>query len=251
MKKRIETKNYKAFRVEVWPSDIYLLPNGHFCLTNEKNVLIYDQRFNVMKKINKINNMIICPASISFNKKNELYISDYKENCIHKMDFNLNLIKSFGGTKGKGNNQFYFPDGLSCKEDLLYVCDLRNERIQILSLDFEYVDTIKLDYIPRSIKISDSTICIAGEDGALYFYNLKNKELKNKYKDVSGRIHKVDSNFYVSNDNGKIQCFDRDGILITKLSMDNQWIPFFMDDCILYLNKVKEANGYEIFYSKI
>ena len=134
---------------------------------------------------------------------------------------------------------------------MLYVCDLRNERIQILSLDFDYVDTIKLDYIPRSIKISDSTICIAGEDGTLYFYDFKNKELKNKYKDVSGRIHKVDSNFYVNNDNGKIQGFDKDGILITKLSIVNQWIPFFMDACILFLNKFKEANGYEILYSKL
>ncbi len=63
------------------------------------------------------------------------------------MDSNLNLIKSFDKIE---KNYFIVP---WCKEDHLYVCDDLNKRIQILSINFEYIDTIQLNYWPYSFKM--------------------------------------------------------------------------------------------------
>jgi hypothetical protein len=255
MKERIENKNFKSYQFEPGhPPDICLLPNDYFCFACTYSVKIYNQNFKLMKNVNKINNKDMYAIGIAFNRRNELYISDCEQNCIYMMDFNLNYIKSFG-KKGKGNDRFDFPEGLCCKNDRLYVCDYLNYRIQILSLDFEYIDTIQLNYQPKSIKISDSIIGIAGSNGT-YFFDLNTKELKKEYPHVKGKINKIDSYFYVTNtkDQREIHCFDTEGCLKRELIMNEikEWVPYLWDGCILIYNKYNNISGsrYEIFYSK-
>jgi hypothetical protein len=138
IKEEIETRNYKVYVLEgdQLPTEICSLPNGLLCLTYIDSVKIYDQYINLIKTVEKINNKDIAPNGIASNKRNELYISDLNKHCIYMMDFNLNLIKSFG-KKGACENEFDNPSDICCKDDYLYVCDHLNERIQILSLDFE------------------------------------------------------------------------------------------------------------------
>ena len=59
-------------------------------------------------------------------------------------DLNLNQLKQFG-SQGSGNNQLNYPFGFCCHGDYVYICDYNNKRIQILTLDFDYVNTIQLD----------------------------------------------------------------------------------------------------------
>ena len=52
--------------------------------------------------------------------------------------------------------------GLCCNGDYFYICDGGNKRIQILTLDFEYVNTSQLDGdYPYTIQISNTTIGVS------------------------------------------------------------------------------------------
>jgi hypothetical protein len=257
MKQRIDNKDYEIIKFTGPPPlEICLLPSDCFCFVYSDSIEVYDQRFNILKTVCMINNTAISPRGIAFSKRNELYISDtpyMNDHSIHMMDFNLNLIKSFGKS-GKDNREFYFPIGLVCKNDRLYVCDNGNQRIQILSLDLEYVDTLKLTFQPLSIKISDSTVCISGDAGT-YFYDLKTKELKYKYLEVYGRVNKIDSIFFVTNRSVSLKncCFDQYGKFIMDNCMNDfsEWMPIWWDGCILMLNKYNKSGGeYKILFSK-
>ena len=104
-------------------------------------------------------------------------MSDYHSDRINLFDLNLNQLKQFG-SQGAGNNQLQYPRGLCSHGDYLYICDYDNNRIQILNLDFEYVNTIHLDgHRPYRVQISNTTIGVTCREGT-FFYDLITKELK-------------------------------------------------------------------------
>ena len=116
-------------------------------------------------------------SGCAFSNKNILF-SERKSNCIFKMDFNLNIIQKFGG-----DDKLKRPCSLCCEEKLLFICDYGNDRIQILNLDLEFIDTIKLSFHPFSLQIF-------GNEG-IFFYNLITKALIKDYPKLLGRISKI------------------------------------------------------------
>ena len=87
------------------------------------------------------------------------------------MDNELNLIKTFGSA-GDGMDQLIGPRTICCQNDYLFVSDRFNKRIQILTLDLEFHDTIQLDFLPLSIAVSSTTIGIDGSIGIFFLYPL-------------------------------------------------------------------------------
>ena len=107
-------------------------------------------------------------------------LASVRNHCIILFDLNLNQLKQFGPL-GAGNNQLKCPVGLCCNVDFLYICDYRNKRIQILTLDFDYVYTIQLGgNFPRRVQISNTTIGVSCDQATL-FYDLFSKALKYKH----------------------------------------------------------------------
>ena len=100
------------------------------------------------------------------------------------MDNELNLIKTFGSA-GDGMDQLIGPRTICCQNDYLFVSDRFNKRIQILTLDLEFHDTIQLDFLPLSIAVSSTTIGIDGSIG-IFFYDLQTKILKKEYSNING-----------------------------------------------------------------
>jgi DNA-binding beta-propeller fold protein YncE len=70
----------------------------------------------------------------------DLYVSDgYGNARIHHFTSDGKLIESWG-EPGSGPGQFHNPHGLEISPDgLLYVSDRENDRVQVFSLDFEFV----------------------------------------------------------------------------------------------------------------
>ena len=66
-------------------------------------------------------------------------VADYSNHCVHVCDANNELIKIFGN-KGKGNNQFNHPVGITFdSKGCLYVSEYVNHRVQKFDAKFNYM----------------------------------------------------------------------------------------------------------------
>ena len=86
------------------------------------------------------------------------------------------------GTSGSGDLQFNFPFGLTTDEtnNDIYICDRSNNRIQIISQNFQYKSQFGKDllYIPRDIKLyKDNIFIIDQSNPCLHIFN-KDLELQ-------------------------------------------------------------------------
>ena len=118
----------------------------------------------------------------------------------------------------------------------LFESDYGNERIQILTFDLKYRDTIESDFYPQSIAVSSKTIGIHGyktrKDGKIYFYDIKTKILKKEYRNIDDRISLIDSHFYVVTykQPKKLFIFDEEGEFVDESSVESI-SEHFRDNC--------------------
>lgn len=94
------------------------------------------------------------------------------EQAIYRIPFNMKgKMELFVGTKGKpgkGKNQFSFPEGLGCDaQGNVYVCDTRNNRIQVFGKDRKFIKTINV-LEPYDVDIHPKT-------GAIYILSYPKK----------------------------------------------------------------------------
>jgi hypothetical protein len=137
---------------------------------------------------------------------NHLYIADSQNHRIIKLDDEFNLIKSYGSF-GADFNQFVKPSGICFKNGILYICDYGNQRIQICDKDLELIDSVKVNYQPWMIKISNSLIFVQATCiKYLFIYDLKSLSLKKRIDkpDEHCRLTVVNSNVYLFNRKSKL-----------------------------------------------
>ena len=229
------------YNLNVGPTDILIIYDKILLACEADECLqIYDKDFNLIKRIDKIDGLLIdsfSPKSIASNSNEKIiYICDGDRNRILMTDFDFNLIK-FVGSYGIEDNQFSCPTDICYKNESLYICDKWNGRVQIYSKDLKFVESIKLDYDSWKIKASNDFNSI------VYFYDLNDFSLIRSYKHGYGRISQINSCFYEFNDETKIvYCFDENGILkeeIILTGIDYLLTDFLdgtfirMDECIL------------------
>jgi len=197
----------ETIQLPAYGTSLIALPNGNLVYGTHNRVFLLNENFQEIKRVST-SGWSFCALS----RRNEIYVSVSPNYCIILFDINLNQLKQFG-SRGTGNNQFNYPCGLCCHGDYLFVCDYGNKRIQILTLDFEYVSTIQLDgNRPYRVEISNTTIGVSCDQATL-FYDLVSKALKYKHN-IAGTyaINYVDSTFCALNvDQNKMFFFDSDG----------------------------------------
>ena len=99
----------------------------------------------------------------ALNHRNEIYISNASNNCIDIYNLNLEKIKAFG-SKGNGYGEFDDIGRMKWIDPYLYVCDLKNKRIQVLDIDLKFLYLIKLNDTPRSLQVFNKTIGVCSND---------------------------------------------------------------------------------------
>ena len=207
MKRVLMNGKIETIQLPSYGASLIALPNGYLVYGTNGKVFLLNENFQEIKSI--ATGGLSCCA---LNYKNEIYVSDYPNHCIISFDLKMNQLKKFG-SHGVGNNQLNWPSGLCCHGDYLFICDHNNRRIQILTLDFDYVNTIKLDGdYPIKVQISKTTIGVAC-DKATFFYDLVSQELKYKHNIAATyTINYIDSIFCALNSGQKkIYLFDSDG----------------------------------------
>jgi hypothetical protein len=215
---KMEKGNYETVQMKVL--DVCVLPNNRLLSTTLYSIAILDEKFNIVKETKYIDGNAIYSYGVAFNnEQNFIYVSS--RDSIYLLDVYLNKIKSFG-SRGSNKNSLIHPRGIFLKDDYLYVCDRGNKRIQILNSDLEYIDTIKLFFIPDTIKIFGTTIGIAAYNGSIQFYDLKTKEFKKELDNLYGRISEIDSLFYVVtySPSKMFYCFDSDGNIKREIDIE-------------------------------
>ena len=217
-------QNAESFDLEMRPIDIAVLPNDQIISANyiDYSIAVYDQNFNLLKKIDKINGKYFSPIAVQVNSNDKLiYICDYAKHRILMTDVDFNLIKSVG-SNGAKIDEFNNPFDICYNNESLYICDHYNERIQIYSKDLEFIKSIQLEYKPWKVKASNSIICVEKNTGhGVYFYSLTNCELIKSYESqITGRISQFNLFFYVFNHQAnEFFCYDENGILKEELTL--------------------------------
>ncbi len=76
-------------------------------------------------------------------KSPHIYATDATQDRLIKMDMNGTVLASTG-TLGDGPGQFNFPNGirLNRSNELLYVCDTRNQRVQVFDQDLNFISVV-------------------------------------------------------------------------------------------------------------
>ena len=199
------------------PTSLTSLPTGNLACCTDDSVKLLDENLKEIISVST-GGQSFC----AFSRRNEKYVSVSDKNCIIPFDCNLNQLKQFGSL-GAGNDKLNNPRGLCCHGDIFYICDWGNKRIQILTHDFCYVNTIQLDGLyPLRVRTSETTIGVSVSGGATFFFDLKTRALKHKHNNyVTYNISYINSIFYGLNYyEKKFYLFDSDGEYIEEMAMN-------------------------------
>ncbi len=198
------------------PIEICYAKKIGFICTNNDSITMFNDTINISneftpKKTIKWTGVYGC----AINTKNEIYISDKILNRVHKMRHrgNLENICEFGNNSGDLNS----PHGIAIANDLLFVCDRGNKRLQVLNINLEFITSLMLSFPPISIKCSNKTIGICG-NRQICFIDLETLEKEERYFPDSGRMNFIDSNFYVVSSKST-HIFDERGNFIETIEM--------------------------------
>ena len=82
---------------------------------------------------------MIGPAGIAIDDSGNIYVSS--QHKLQKFTSTGELIKCVGRKGGK-EGEFDVPRGLTLRDNLVYVCDRNNNRIQVFDLDLNFVRSI-------------------------------------------------------------------------------------------------------------
>ena len=200
IKKNLESENFKRLE-NCTVYDICILPNDGILATTNDSIRIFNEKFEeIVKK--EIYQGYANGCELSPNKDN-IYISNHHDSCIDLYDMSLN--KQHGksiGSEGRGKYQFYGIGLMTCYNSNLYVCDKLNRRIQVLKTNkfLEFIDSIDLNDIPYTIKISNGVIGLCC-NGGTYFYDLESKNIKIELNSFDGTMNLINSIFVVIQSN--------------------------------------------------
>lgn len=131
------------------------------------------------------------PTNLAIAPNGDLYVSDGYGNCkVHRFSPAGELIQSWG-EPGTGPGQFYLPHGVAITGDgRVLVADRENDRVQLFTLDSQYVDQWMHVQRPTNVRL--------GQDGRIYVSELwwragQRSYVHGEMADTPGRVCVLDT----------------------------------------------------------
>lgn len=149
------------------------------------------------------------PSGICIHNNN-IYVCDTENNCIVKLNKELEMLESYG-TLGMEYGNFSRPMDITFAEGSFYVLDSGNNRVQKFSADFECLETYNLDHLASeqgsglyiSIAVDGagiiyvSTISPDTNDGYIFYWD--NNTWNQLGENVVGYLCEGDGKVYFAN----------------------------------------------------
>ena len=197
-----------------------------------QDVVIMNKQGERLRSISKTQHGLSSFFGVAVDKDDNIYVSDYGNNCVYKFDKNGELLKRVG-KKGSGPGEFYSPRGVAVADDRVFVCDCDNHRIQVLTRELQPVKQFGsqgsgdggFNY-PRSIAVdSEGMLYVSDYDNHCVQVFTRNGQFVYSFgKKGSGQGELngpngvcVDASYvYVAeNRNNRVSVFTKDGQFIT------------------------------------
>ena len=235
----IKTGKMKLVKTNIKPHDLCIISDNRLLVADYEGgyLATFDQDFNLIHKIDKINNQTFKPYAISISKSDNCYVLDWERHCIIMTDLNFKFIKTVG-SEGSSIDRFWYPYSVVFKEKNLYISDSDNNRVKLYTQDLELVKIYDLDYMPYSMKISDQRVCIISEK-EIFLYNLDEFILINRLETKIHRISEINLLIYGFDLMKKrLIIYDFQGSLLEEINIDHfkELIASSRDCALLYFN---------------
>jgi hypothetical protein len=194
------------------PSHVIQLNDGNILISSYRdNIMgLYDNDFNLIRKITKINNEPFQSDGLAKDNNGNLFIVNDLKKTVDLLDSELRYIRSIHQPYDG-----YYSD-IFAHENRLYACVPALKRIDIITCGLETISEIRLDIVPYQLKILNQVACVLVNYSKIYFYNISKFELISKF-DGCGSILAYNDLFYVYQDDG-FSLFDPSGNFIGKKS---------------------------------
>ena len=138
---------------------IFITPSDEIYLVDRDahEVIKFDTDGNVLMRIGNrekpsLHDPFNHPADIAIAPSGEIFIADgYGNSRVHRFTSDGTLIKSWG-SRGDGPGQFTTPHGIWVDDrERVYVCDRENNRVQIFTVEGEYIEEWRDFFHPMDI----------------------------------------------------------------------------------------------------
>lgn len=158
-------------------------------------------------------------ADAVISNKKEIFVVDPKGVCITKYNWDGTFVKRTG-KKGKGPNDYIFPNRIQSFENRLYILDWRNFRIASVNTDLEDFKSISfryLEYKNNWLKEWPNDFVVLDNERFLGFFPLYKKERGQMFIFNShGKVEKIFFNDAPSEESNLKETFKH--IFLSKVS---------------------------------
>ena len=212
----------------------FFYPNSIAIDSETNNIYVCDERNNRVQVFNEsleflftFSDKMNSPHGICINL-NRVYVTQYYANSLTVYSTEGKYIQSVG-RRGNKELEFNCPRGVavSTVNNLIYVCDSWNNRIQCLNLDLTFNSFIEVNY-PRDIKLTPEDILVLTEGNpCIQFYDYSHQLIREII--TQGESCQVINPLYF--------CLDRElNILVTDFSAGSTYSEFSIDIVLIFSN---------------
>ena len=118
------------------------------------NVVFLNKVGTKLREIRRRDHSFEFLSGVAVDNDDNVYVADYGRNTIFKFNRWGKLLKIVG-QKGRGPCEFNKPRGLAVFEGHVYVCDYDNNRVQVLTLELNFVNELSNFKEVRDIAIDE------------------------------------------------------------------------------------------------
>ena len=150
--------------------------NIYICDTGSNRVQVFNESLEFLFSFNEEMNS---PYGICINL-NKVYVTQSDANSLCVYSTEGRYIQSVGG-EGKSELEFDWPKGVavSTVNNLIYICDCWNNRIQCLNLNLTFNSFISGVTLPRDIKLTpQDVVVLTGGSACIQFYDYSHQLIR-------------------------------------------------------------------------